>query len=271
MLAKSVSSLPARFPDEGRVDLDRPLLLESLKKTQPSFLQETFPRSSNETKMDVQPPTSQCCTNAMNSILVSLEACAAHPAVLAVTAARRRFGKTLALDCVGLELRQGECLGLLGPNGAGKTTLIRAIAGRVKLDHGQILLLGETVGNGHARPGLGMVPQDVALYPLLTARENLEVFGAFHGLSRNELRDRASWALQWTGLADRDGEPIKRFSGGMKRRFKHRLRSASSPQSRASRRADACRRSAEPATDLGHARRTPPRRGIALVDYSPDG
>jgi ABC-2 type transport system ATP-binding protein len=145
-------------------------------------------------------------------------------AVLTVTNARKQFGQTQALDGAAVALRPGEWLGLLGPNGAGKTTLIRAIAGRVKLDAGEITLLGQRISaNGEqaaaARRQLGIVPQDIALYPLLTARENLQVFGELHGVTGDELGQRVEWALQWTGLADRANHLSKTFSGGMKRRL----------------------------------------------------
>jgi ABC-2 type transport system ATP-binding protein len=139
--------------------------------------------------------------------------------VLEVRDARKRFGATQALDGVSLALAEGELLGLLGPNGAGKTTLVRAIAGRVRLDGGALALFGRGLGPATRREGLGVVPQEIALYPLLTARENLEAFGALQGLGGPALRERVAWALDWTGLADRSREQVRRFSGGMKRRL----------------------------------------------------
>ncbi|MFI5168434.1 MAG: ABC transporter ATP-binding protein [Thermoanaerobaculales bacterium] len=138
---------------------------------------------------------------------------------LAVREARKAFGEVRALDGVSLELEGGELLGLLGPNGAGKTTLVRAIAGRVCLDAGGIEIEGHALDGNGARVALGLVPQEVAIYPLLTARENLEVFGRFHGLGGDELRRAVGWALEWTGLGGRDRESVKRFSGGMRRRL----------------------------------------------------
>src|SRR5580704_14397874 len=130
--------------------------------------------------------------------------------VLRVTPAFKRFGTTQALDGAEVTLQRGQLLLLLGPNGAGKTTLIRAIAGRVRLDRGEIELLGQKLDRaaGNPRRSLGVVPQEIALYPLLTARENLEVFGRFHGQAGAALAAQVTSALDWTGLADRADEPI---------------------------------------------------------------
>ncbi|MHC4470240.1 MAG: ABC transporter ATP-binding protein [Planctomycetota bacterium] len=143
--------------------------------------------------------------------------------VLTVTGAEKSFGETPALRGADLELLSGEWLALLGPNGAGKTTLIRSIAGRVRLDAGELEMFGRKLDGSAAdeagRRRLGIVPQEVALYPLLTAEENLRAFGSLSGLTGKDLRDRVGWALGWTGLSGRAREPVKRFSGGMKRRL----------------------------------------------------
>jgi ABC-2 type transport system ATP-binding protein len=141
------------------------------------------------------------------------------PAILEVREARKRFGDVVALDGIHLQVKRGEWVGLLGPNGAGKTTLVRAIAGRVRLDAGQITLAGAPSHRPHTRRQFGLVPQETALYPFLTARENLEVFGRLHGLRGSTLRERVDWALDWTGLAERADERTAGFSGGMKRRL----------------------------------------------------
>jgi ABC-2 type transport system ATP-binding protein len=130
----------------------------------------------------------------------------------------KRFRSAVALDRASLELQRGERLALLGPNGAGKTTLVRCICGRAVPDAGEIEMLGERLPPTGGRQGLGFVPQEVALYPDLTAGENLEAFGRFHGLRGGELRQAVQWALGWTGLSDRARELTKTFSGGMKRR-----------------------------------------------------
>jgi ABC-2 type transport system ATP-binding protein len=139
--------------------------------------------------------------------------------VLNVSNIRKSFGDVKALDGVSFDLEEGELLALLGPNGAGKTTLIRAITGRVRLDGGEIRLLGRLLDGRQTPPQLGIVPQEVALYPLLTARENLGAFGSLQGLTGAALRTQVDWALDRTGLADRASEPIRRFSGGMRRRL----------------------------------------------------
>jgi ABC-2 type transport system ATP-binding protein len=139
--------------------------------------------------------------------------------VLAVTGARKKFANVVALDGATLSLREGELLALLGPNGAGKTTLIRAISGRVQLDAGEILLFGKPLKGAKTPPELGIVPQELAIYPSLTARENLEAFGRLQGLSSGDVAAQVKWALATTALEDRADEPVKGFSGGMKRRL----------------------------------------------------
>jgi ABC-2 type transport system ATP-binding protein len=139
--------------------------------------------------------------------------------VLRIEEARKSFGATEALRGLSLELHEGELLALLGPNGAGKTTLVRALAGRVRLDGGRLSLLGRDLSPESPRPELGIVPQEVALYSALTARENLEVFGELSGVTGARLAERVRWALEWTALGDRPKEPVRVFSGGMKRRL----------------------------------------------------
>lgn len=137
---------------------------------------------------------------------------------LSVIDAHKTFGDTVALQGAAFELHRGELLCLLGPNGAGKTTLIRAVAGRVRLDRGEIRLPTDRA-TGDARTPLGIVPQEVALYPRLTARENLEAFGRLHGVHTRELKSRIDWAMDWTGLAARAHDQVGSFSGGMQRRL----------------------------------------------------
>jgi ABC-2 type transport system ATP-binding protein len=139
--------------------------------------------------------------------------------VLSIRDARKKFGNVAALNGATFELCHGELLALLGPNGAGKTTLIRAIAGRVRLDRGEIRLFDRVLDGRHTAPELGIVPQEIALYPLLTARENLEAFGGLHGLTGKDLAHQVDWALERIGLLDRASDLVKQFSGGMRRRL----------------------------------------------------
>ena len=129
------------------------------------------------------------------------------------------YGPKRALDGVSLELGEREILGLLGPNGAGKTTLVRSLVGRVVPTSGSVSIRGAAVGTPAARAALGYVPQELALYPLLTAEENLEVFGGYQGLEAGALKQAIAWCLEWSALADRAREPVKQLSGGMKRRL----------------------------------------------------
>jgi len=131
----------------------------------------------------------------------------------------KRFGELTAVNDISLELKNGECLGLLGPNGAGKSTLIRSIVGRVIPDAGTVSIFGEPADSTAAREALGWVPQELALYPRLTCRENLEAFGSYHGLRGEALNTAIAWCLDWAALTDRAGDVVKELSGGMKRRL----------------------------------------------------
>ncbi len=138
--------------------------------------------------------------------------------VVRVEGAVKDYGRQRALAGLDLELRRGQWMGLIGPNGAGKTTSMLAIAGLVPLDRGRIEVLGNRVV-GPRPEDVGWVPQEIALYGHLTGRENLQAFGAFHGVRGRTLRDRIGWALEWTGLEDRADDRVATYSGGMQRRL----------------------------------------------------
>ena len=131
----------------------------------------------------------------------------------------KRFGALPAVDGITLEVASGECLGLLGPNGAGKSTLIRSIVGRVIPNSGSISVFGAPADSMAARSALGWIPQELALYPRLTCRENLHAFGRYHGLSGAALDKAVARCLGWATLADRAGDLVGNLSGGMKRRL----------------------------------------------------
>ena len=134
---------------------------------------------------------------------------------------RKSYGDLTAVDGVSFSARPGEIFGLLGPNGAGKTTTIGCISGLLTPTAGQIRVMGhDVVTDGvAARRVLGVVPQEIALYEELSAVENMEYWGGAQGMRNPLLHDRIHDVLAATGLEDRSREPVKRFSGGMKRRL----------------------------------------------------
>jgi ABC-2 type transport system ATP-binding protein len=141
--------------------------------------------------------------------------------VLEATGLRKAFGDLVAVDGVDVRIAPGETYGLLGPNGAGKTTTISMIAGLLAPDAGRVVIDGATVTTRSvgAKASIGLVPQEVAIYPDLTARENLEFFGKLYGLSGHALASRVAEVLEVIELSDRAGDPTREFSGGMKRRL----------------------------------------------------
>jgi ABC-2 type transport system ATP-binding protein len=132
----------------------------------------------------------------------------------------KRFGDNFAVDGVSFSIAEGEVFGLLGPNGAGKTTTISMISCLIEPTSGEIVVDGASVKRDSAavKRALGVVPQDIALYPTLTALENLQFWGRMYGLSGALLAQRVEEALVTAGLADRAKERIEKYSGGMKRR-----------------------------------------------------
>jgi len=139
------------------------------------------------------------------------------PAALSIEGLRVRYGHRDVLRGLYLNVAQGEIYGLLGPNGAGKTTLIRTICGRVKPVAGSICVAGHSIGKPALRH-IGLVPQEIALYPHLTARENLELFGRLSGLSAAANREAIGWASAAADLTSRLNDRIEILSGGWKRR-----------------------------------------------------
>jgi ABC-2 type transport system ATP-binding protein len=133
----------------------------------------------------------------------------------------KTFGDLAAVDGVSFSVRPGELFGLLGPNGAGKTTTIGCLCGLLKPTSGRVRVMGhDVVRDGvAARRAIGVVPQDIALYDDLSAEQNLQYWGGAQGMRGPDLAKRIQEVLELTGLEDRSREPVKRFSGGMKRRL----------------------------------------------------
>jgi ABC-2 type transport system ATP-binding protein len=134
---------------------------------------------------------------------------------------RKSFGDLVAVEDLSLRIADGETYGLLGPNGAGKTTAISMVAGVLEPDQGEIVVAGEpmTVRAVQTKRHIGYVPQELAVYPDLTARENLRFFARLYGMSRSAGRDRTEEVLATIGLQERAGELVGKYSGGMKRRL----------------------------------------------------
>jgi len=133
----------------------------------------------------------------------------------------KRYDSSLAVDNISLSIEKGEIFGLLGPNGAGKSTTIKMIMGLLKPNSGEINIDGINIREDEiaVKGKLGLVPQDIAIYENLSARENVEFFGRLYGLRGKSLKDGVSEALEFTGLSEKQKEKPKKFSGGMKRRL----------------------------------------------------
>jgi ABC-2 type transport system ATP-binding protein len=134
---------------------------------------------------------------------------------------RKSYGELIAVDSVSFTALPGGIFGLLGPNGAGKTTTIGCISGLLMPSAGHVKVMGhDVVREGTAaRAKLGVVPQEIALYEDLSAHENLAYWGGAQRMGNPKLRERIQQVLELTGLQDRAREPVKHFSGGMKRRL----------------------------------------------------
>jgi ABC-2 type transport system ATP-binding protein len=141
--------------------------------------------------------------------------------MLTVTHLRKSFGSLVAVSDVSFSLAPGQLVGLLGPNGAGKTTTVAMIAGLVTPDAGEVLVAGTRLrgDTDPAKRRIGLVPQDLALYDELSARDNLRFFGALFNLSGRALDRAIGDALDLVELSDRAKDRVKTFSGGMKRRL----------------------------------------------------
>ncbi len=141
--------------------------------------------------------------------------------LLRVAHLHKSFGTRRAVDDVSFHLGGGQTLGLIGPNGAGKSTTVSMICGLLRPDQGEVLLDGQPVtpGNSAAKQMIGLVPQDLALYEDLSARENLRIFGALYGLDGDLLKRRCAEVLDLVQLGDRLNDRPSTFSGGMKRRL----------------------------------------------------
>ena len=133
----------------------------------------------------------------------------------------KSFDSIKAVDDISLEVKKGEIFGLLGPNGAGKTTAISMIAGLLRPDTGKIYIdsLDIETDLKKIKKMMGVVPQEMAFYEELSAKENLIFWGKLQGVGRKTLEERIRFYLEKTGLLGRENDPLKKYSGGMKRRI----------------------------------------------------
>lgn len=142
-------------------------------------------------------------------------------AIVEIDGLTKKFGEFAAVQEVSLSVDEGEIFGLLGPNGAGKTTLISMLTGVLSPTSGQARIAGHSLAGdlNEAKKVIGLVPQDLALYPTLSARANLAFFGRIYGLGGKALDDRVEDVLRIVALTQRADEPVEKYSGGMKRRI----------------------------------------------------
>ena len=133
----------------------------------------------------------------------------------------KRYDKHLAVDNINLTINKGEIFGLLGPNGAGKSTTIKMMMGLLKLTGGEIYIDDRSIRKEalSIKKDLGLVPQELAIYDNMSARENVAFFGSLYGLKGSELKQAVDEALDFVGLVERQKEKPKKFSGGLKRRL----------------------------------------------------
>ena len=141
--------------------------------------------------------------------------------ILAANGLVKAFGDLTAVNGVSFHIAEGETYGLLGPNGAGKTTTISMVCGLLTIDSGSVVVAGDEIRttSTRGRDAIGLVPQDLAIYPDLTGEENLAFFGRLYGMAGEGLGRRVSEVLEVIGLSERKDDLTKEYSGGMQRRL----------------------------------------------------
>lgn len=133
----------------------------------------------------------------------------------------KKYSNQISVDHFNLSIQEGEIFGLLGPNGAGKSTTIKMLSGLLKMDGGEMIVGGLSVAKDtlEVKRLIGLVPQELAIFESLSARENVTFFARLYGLRGNLLQSRVKEALEFVGLSDRANDKPNAFSGGMKRRL----------------------------------------------------
>jgi ABC-2 type transport system ATP-binding protein len=143
------------------------------------------------------------------------------PSLIEINGLVKKYGDRVAVNGVSLSVLEGEIFGLLGPNGAGKTTTLSILATLLAPDEGKVTIGGHDLVKeaNRVKTIIGLVPQELALYPTLSAWDNLAFFGRIYGLKGAALKERIAAVLALVGLSDRAGDAVQTFSGGMKRRL----------------------------------------------------
>ncbi len=141
--------------------------------------------------------------------------------IIEVKGLSKKYGQSEVLKDICFDIRKGEIFGLFGPNGAGKSTFISIMATLVRPTAGDIFVNGSSVVKqpDRVKPLIGFVPQDIALYPLLTGKDNLDFWAGIYGLRGRLKQERIEEAAALSRLEDRIGDRVSRYSGGMKRRL----------------------------------------------------
>ncbi|MCR1824787.1 ABC transporter ATP-binding protein, partial [Terrisporobacter muris] len=139
--------------------------------------------------------------------------------ILQVKDVHKSYNKTEAIKGVSFSIKEGEIYGLLGPNGAGKSTLIKIIAGIEKQDRGKIVFEEEVTNINKYKKNMGILTQDIAIYPSFTAYENISFFCSLYSYKGRELKRRVERSLEFVGLNDCRNKKAEEFSGGMMRRL----------------------------------------------------
>ncbi len=148
---------------------------------------------------------------------------ASETSIIDIRGLKKQFNPpdgVFAVKGISFEIYQGEIFSLLGPNGAGKTTTISMMSGLLTPTGGDVLVGGHSITREPlaVKQLIGVVPQELAIYPTLTARQNLTFFGKMYGLGGRDLKARIDEVLSFTELTDRADDPVQEYSGGMKRR-----------------------------------------------------
>ena len=141
--------------------------------------------------------------------------------LISINGLSKKYGERVAVQDVSFSIEEGEIFGLLGPNGAGKTTTLSILSTLLIPDEGIVTISGYDIVREarQVKRLIGSVPQELALYPTLSAWDNLAFFGRIYGLQGLELKGRVTTVLALVGLSDRATDPVQTFSGGMKRRL----------------------------------------------------